>query len=45
MAIFSVLGAISAIGPCKADPAETAYAWIEFIERGGKVRRLEKLAA
>ena len=45
MAIFSVLGVIGAIGPCRADPAETVYAWIEFIERGGKVRRLEKLAA
>ncbi len=45
VAIFSVLGAISAIGPCRADPAETAYGWIEFIERGGKVRRLKKLAA
>jgi len=38
--IFSVLGVIDAIGPCAAGPGGTVYAWIEFIERGGKVRRV-----
>ena len=41
----SAFWAINAIGPCAAGPAETAYAWIEFIERRGKIRRIEKLVA
>ena len=45
MAIFSVLGVINAIGPCAAGPAETVYAWIEFIEGGGKVRRVGNVVA
>ena len=45
MAIFSILGVINAIGPCAAGSAETAYAWIEFIEGGGKVRRIGRLVA
>jgi hypothetical protein len=45
VAIFSVLGVINAIGPCAAGPAETVYAWIEFIESGGKVRRVGNVIA
>jgi hypothetical protein len=45
VAIFSVLGVVNAIGPCAAGAAETAYAWIEFIECRGKIRRIEKLVA
>src|SRR5260370_29852369 len=43
--IFSVLGVIDAIGPCAAGPGGTVYAWIEFIERGGKVRRVGNVIA
>ena len=43
MGIFSVLGVINTIGPCTTDEIETSFAWVEFIERGGKIRRLENL--
>jgi hypothetical protein len=44
VSIFRVLGIVNAIGPCTVAEAVTAFAWIEFIERGGSVRRIDNLA-
>jgi len=44
VSIFRVLGIVSAIGPCTVAEAGTAFAWIEFIERGGSVRRIDNVA-
>ena len=44
MSIFRVLGIVNAIGPCTIAEAGTAFAWVEFIESGGSVRRIDNLA-
>jgi hypothetical protein len=41
---FRVLGIINAIGPCTVAEAGTAFAWVEFIESGGSLRRIANLA-
>jgi len=45
VSIFRVLGIVNAIGPCTVAETGTVFAWVEFIESGGSVRRIDKLAS
>jgi hypothetical protein len=44
VSIFRVLGIVNAIGPCTVAQAGATFAWVEFIESGGDVRRIANLA-
>ena len=43
--VFPVVGTITAIGPSMLDKGGVLYRYIEFCERGGRIRRLTVVRA